>query len=38
MTERRKIPRPKLGSTLRRILDITHAQIRKTKAAQEKKP
>ncbi len=30
--ERRKIPRPKKGSTMRRILDITFTQIRKTEA------
>lgn len=30
MVERRKMPRPRPGTAMRRILDITHAQIRKT--------
>jgi hypothetical protein len=30
MIERRKLPRPYKGTTLRRILDITFKQIRKT--------
>lgn len=35
MVERRKIPRPHKGTTLRRILDITHEQIRKTEATKQ---
>jgi hypothetical protein len=31
MVERRQLPRPKPGTQLRRILDITFEQIRKTK-------
>jgi hypothetical protein len=30
--ERRKISRPYKGTTLRRVLDITYEQIRKTEA------
>lgn len=35
MIERRKTPRPKQGTTLRRVLDITYKQIRKTEAERE---
>lgn len=34
MIERRQLPRPNLGSTMRRIYDITFTQIRKTEAKQ----
>ncbi len=32
MIECRKLPRPKEGTTLRRVLDITYTQIRKMEA------
>jgi hypothetical protein len=37
MIERRQLPRPKPGSTMRRIYDITFEQIRKTEAQKAKK-
>lgn len=35
MVERRQLPRPKPGTKLRRILDITFEQIRKTEAKKD---
>lgn len=38
MIERRKTPRPRPGSKMRRILDITYTQIRKTEAVKNEQP
>jgi hypothetical protein len=33
--DRRKLPRPHKGTTLRRVLDITYKQIRETEAKKD---